>query len=1355
MSTDSQPAQTKPSGSVQADLKQLGKYQIVRRIGAGGMGTVYLAQDPLLKRTVALKVLPKDRAENPILVRRFQSEARASAMLEHENIVSVFDADQADGYLYIALEYIDGIDLSEWLRKRKTIPVKRSIDIIKQVAAALQHAHEKKLVHRDVKPANIMITSKGLVKLADLGLARSIDESLDTTITRDGTTVGTVDYMSPEQAGNSKNTDIRSDLYSLGCTWYHMLTGSPPYPEGGMTNKLAAHAKNSLPDPRDVNPDVSEALVAIIHRLMAKKREDRYQTPAELLEDLNHSSHLESNSAQLLATLLDEEDQESRDAEDLIRGDDSDLGSVLDDDSADFEVQTESQSTLLRKSKVRSDPENNHDSSPAEPLPGQLQPTRKPLSRLTKPERTPTLDDKTETPEPEQPPPKTPARSPLKRIQSAEELYESRPTNDSPDEKNESSELPVKKSQTPSKKKDRAARKQKSRHQKKSSKTSPNKQPAHSQQASKLKIETARTEGNIDIDWGRAGMVLLVLALLLGGIWWGYQYLSRSDKPSEENSYGESNPALDSRTANDPEREQLPNDHSQSGGQGSTGTVVMQPGVDPAEVQFAPPVWMNSDWIMGAKMSGEETFKVQRGKTSKNSFRSLEAALAAAQTGSALIDLSELTQQDLQPVDLQLSGRVTIQGGKSAPILTFSNVAEKSTAPPVPWLHVTGGTLVLRGIHFVVTNWNSVRLELLNLNGTDLILSECTFTILGESPVSLVTMQGASALGNRVLIQNCQFRGEKLTAIDLSNVPCDLYAQNSCFLSRSEPILRLSLSSAIKSQSLHFANCTLLTGLTGVHIAATAQPKTPGKLELTFSRSLVVGLPASSATGLRLVYAENSAEPVRVEKISLKLRHTRFINLSELTDARTAAGSLSVKTTEEWSQFWGTLLPSDDLLDLPEFHENQTIANTTSLQKINQLLGHVSRPGVGTRSLIGIEAEQIPEPSPSAIERELVMNQFRAPAIEVPTLLWSEIKVRFDLNQSKRLGDFLSSAACPDGSTVTCFGTGIRKLAPIVLQNRRLRLRFEQSDGTPLSLELDETSRGNPMFLVDGGALEIEQGSFQVPKSKSANHPLFLETRNGARLGLFQSQVIQPISATGTQSLIKLGPAPEQEWPTLVRIQNSFVTGSGPLLELDASRQSLQIENSILIAGLDLINVAGNPDPGRILIQNSTCCASQSIVNCLGSARPIETYVVNSVFGPPPLPTPAAVLLRGPSRETIRQTLNWWESSCGVASQIQTPLLTPEDSFTESYGTAWRNFWGVEHVSDPLYGPQAVVMTREIADINHPQPEDFEIHQESQSATWTSHGDAIGATASSVGPRTKPKSTTPANPQIKNTPAGF
>ena len=288
------------------ERRTFGPYEIRKRIGAGGMGAVYLAVETETNRTVALKVLPKEKASNPTLVKRFKAEARSAAQLTHENIVRTYGAGEIDGYLFIALEYVDGKDIHELVRHRGVIPVRRSIDIVKQAARALEHAYEQGIVHRDIKPSNLMIRRDGSVKLTDMGLARSVDDNLETGITRAGMTVGTVDYMAPEQARNSKSADVRSDIYSLGCTWYHMLTGQPPFSDGNLTNKLHGHASASRPDPRDLNESVPEGVVHVLQKMMAVAPKERYQSPTDLLTDLESSDLMRDALAENLHAALSE-----------------------------------------------------------------------------------------------------------------------------------------------------------------------------------------------------------------------------------------------------------------------------------------------------------------------------------------------------------------------------------------------------------------------------------------------------------------------------------------------------------------------------------------------------------------------------------------------------------------------------------------------------------------------------------------------------------------------------------------------------------------------------------------------------------------------------------------------------------------------------------------------------------------------------------------------------------------------------------------------------------------------------------------------------------------------------------------
>jgi serine/threonine protein kinase/DNA-binding XRE family transcriptional regulator len=272
----------------------IGKYEVVAHLATGGMCVVYKAIDAPLSREVALKVLPPELAAKPNLLERFRREARHCAKLRHENIISIYEFGEANGTYYLALEFIDGIDLHEYVNNKGPLDSREAAQFLTQAARALDHLHKFQMVHRDIKPSNLMVTQQSgqpLIKLTDLGLARIAADD-EFRVTRHGSTVGTIDYMSPEQARDSGTADIRSDIYSLGCTGYHMLTGRPPFPEGGLTERLYKHLAVDPPDIRKLNPRVSPQLARVLLRMLAKRPADRYQTPSELLRDLSSLDNL-------------------------------------------------------------------------------------------------------------------------------------------------------------------------------------------------------------------------------------------------------------------------------------------------------------------------------------------------------------------------------------------------------------------------------------------------------------------------------------------------------------------------------------------------------------------------------------------------------------------------------------------------------------------------------------------------------------------------------------------------------------------------------------------------------------------------------------------------------------------------------------------------------------------------------------------------------------------------------------------------------------------------------------------------------------------------------------------------------
>ncbi|MBL8799369.1 MAG: serine/threonine protein kinase, partial [Planctomycetia bacterium] len=318
------------------DSLVLGPYILLEPIGEGGMGQVFKARHNLLDRVVGLKLIREDRLnKDPEAVRRFQREARAAAQLSHPNVVMVYDTGMAGETWFIAMEYVDGIDLSQLVREVGPLPVAQACDFIAQAALGLQHAHDRSMVHRDIKPSNLLVAGlpnrrpkpgRGLssighapaipgarqaprltsesrsndrtaapttpiVKILDMGLVRVAQgedgRSVGHSLTQEGSIVGTPDYIAPEQARNAHKVDIRADLYSLGCTFYYLLTGRPPFTEGSAIEKLLMHQLDEPPRLEEVRPEVPRDVAAIVHKLMAKAPKDRFQTPVELANTLS------------------------------------------------------------------------------------------------------------------------------------------------------------------------------------------------------------------------------------------------------------------------------------------------------------------------------------------------------------------------------------------------------------------------------------------------------------------------------------------------------------------------------------------------------------------------------------------------------------------------------------------------------------------------------------------------------------------------------------------------------------------------------------------------------------------------------------------------------------------------------------------------------------------------------------------------------------------------------------------------------------------------------------------------------------------------------------------------------------
>jgi serine/threonine-protein kinase len=272
----------------------LGRYRLMRLLGAGQMSAVYLGRHIYMDHLVAVKVLPADKVGDTSYLGRFYREAKAVAALNHPNIMRAFDVDKqveagTDIHFFV-MEYVEGKLLTNLINEKEDhrLDLVTVADVIRQAADGLAHAHSKNMVHRDIKPDNLLITPEGQVRILDLGLARFFkttdEESL--TLKHDERVIGTADYLAPEQAIDSHSVDSRADIYGLGCTFYCALTGHPPFTEGTLVQRLMAHQSQPAPPVTNERPDVPESLVKILDRTLAKKREDRYQTGRELADEL-------------------------------------------------------------------------------------------------------------------------------------------------------------------------------------------------------------------------------------------------------------------------------------------------------------------------------------------------------------------------------------------------------------------------------------------------------------------------------------------------------------------------------------------------------------------------------------------------------------------------------------------------------------------------------------------------------------------------------------------------------------------------------------------------------------------------------------------------------------------------------------------------------------------------------------------------------------------------------------------------------------------------------------------------------------------------------------------------------------
>jgi len=1271
-------------------LKRLGKYEIQRKLGAGGMGTVFLAMDEDLRRTVALKVLPRDRAENAILVRRFKAEAQAAAQLHHRNIVGVYEAGTADGLLYIALEYIDGSDALDLIHRRGILPVKRSIEIIRGVAEALRHAYEKNIVHRDIKPSNLMIAKDGEVKLADMGLARSVDETLDTSITRAGTTVGTVDYMAPEQARDSKAADIRSDLYSLGCTWYHLVTGEPPFGDGDVMFKVQAHALKAPPDPRRINDRIPEAIVAVIQRLMAKKPQDRYQTPQELLDDLaNPNLHRQGVTSDLLASL-----GKSHDAD-------------------EYEVEEEELSAPAPAPVVGEGVKGK--------APGRGNPTPKKGATSTAAAAAGAAG-------------KQSSARPVKRKTS--ELEESL-IGQALDEEDASSEKKPNRKKTSG---DRALPDRVDAKDVGGGISQMSIDPAFFKIGFVILIIGAvigaiawvlksGASSNIDDKGSLAGIV---------------------DRNNALNSQPEAPMVSAPSAAPMPQPEPMvpavpvaptikytgPQDESPFAGIEESSGI---------SATFLP-AWV--PYARGPAPDDIPVVKVRRFRTEPGE---LASAAQVGRRDKVVLEFVDEGPHTIPAAALSNVKWLGIRGRNVRPALIVSGATEggngvlggsrgslKVEGVDLFWnasegetgalLSSQGGEVLLRNA--TVTIAGAGKPSVLQLRGVTGVVTRAVF--------------------ENVMIRNDRGTGIRAEGPGVELVTGNLLSLTGGTFLAIDPADQAATGQLPTTRLGRFFQSTVVTGenlLVARHKPGAAAP--PAAVDLRFEQFQGIrhGNDTATSPTIRLVDWPDSppdeAEAARPAGFKLQGTGFRLAGWGNLTQP--ASGS-PVTDAVSWRLFWRHQAPSDDFSatsPAPVAAWNVPYS-TLSADKLTADLRGSDSEAPGSR--LG----KLPRPQEGLAEHIAAFaGRPQLPAAVTQPAAGPE--VRFDLKKASTFNRFLNSE-CPDNARVVAFGAGLKFLDPVVLKKKSLTIVFEQSDGAPLELQPqsksgNEKSAPEALFTVtDGGRLEFVNARFEVTFSKGKQYPKRFAQVDGSAL------VLTRCSIEGSQSLdappIGLVQVAGASGQFLSR--GTFLRGKGPLVELAGPRFHARIENSVLVSGGDAFVVAGGTDGGTVDIDSTTISAGGPSFRIAGDQTGAARLFVSESLFVPPMAGMAALF--ADEAKGAGSRITWWGMANAYSSKLADFVVAEgHPAGKQEFERDWTAVWGPGHDLRPASGEEAVVLDAPLGKLGEIKAADYTLKSGCLAAFWDGKGEAVGADVSTVGPTAVKGSAPTAQP--KPTPA--
>jgi serine/threonine-protein kinase len=1358
-------AKDSPSGAPSTEheeLKRLGKYEIQKRLGAGGMGTVFLALDGELKRTVALKVLPKDRAENPTLVKRFKAEGHAAAYLQHKNIVGVYEAGQIDGFLFIALEYIDGTDVLDMIKKRGIIPVKRSVAIVTQVAEALNHAYEKQIVHRDIKPSNLLIKRDGSVKLADLGLARSIDDTLDTSITRAGTTVGTVDYMSPEQARNSKAADIRSDIYSLGCTWYHMLTGFPPFPDGSMTNKLQAHAITPAPDPRDLNPRIPEGVVATIHRMMAKKQADRYQTPAELLEDLRNPAMTRTvlNVDVLAALAAPDQDEESVDVDNQFDGEDA-------ASSAEPSVET----PLKPKPVDDPGPPARRKLPPREALPeaDAPEPTRRQFKKLpderTLPPRMPIARSE---------PDESRADEPAMPARSADRASKKRAASKAAEQN-----LPNKTANQAARESTRESLKSKPSHK---GRPLP---PRSDQPVRSDSISADEPAFSIDPGLLKNAIVAAILVAALVAVGFAVSRMGGSSEGAGKPAFNPDGKATTAATPTETSEVKAwqpgPVDPSSRPGVGNgaqtqaeipaestTNTTARKnaaplAGAEDLDLNGSAGRELIGDWLFSVRQAPATSspIVVHRG-ASDGAVRSLAAALEAIPQDDAVIEFDGDGPFRIPATTLPSRQRLTLRGhGESRPVLVLSAADLKAGEG---CLTMPEGTLVLENLHLILpaatANATMISAAAVSVRNVSITVAG----VMSAPAVAIDLLQGNASNASGCVLENCIIRGDSLTAVRLSSERSNLFAGNCLLISGTSPTISASPTAESAARELTLFGSTVLTSH-GVFDLKHAPSDQAAPIRLAAQRTAFVSQGDNQTAWLTAAswpagLPEDLNHPIAAG-LSWKGDRNAFIGWQKLVHFQSRDGhELDAVDDHGWKQFWRNDATTVDVKPpLPSLPERLSTISPATMTETLEAAG---------ANRTGCVAASLAVPPNGVFNRVLAVSARRQLPTDFFAFQTPVQTVDFNLAASETLEAFLNDPSkCPDGTLVRLKGNGIKTFPPLKIQNRSLHLEFVQADAgaAPLTVRPQVSPGDAPAeawIRVEGGAIDLIGARLNLLESERQPYPRSLLLADGD-VAIRKCQLVGPSGKSSKPGPLIRWTAAANVRPGAAFIENSLLAGGAPVLEAALADRLLEVNNSVL-AGIDDVIVASSTatnSTATIAVLGSTIAprsAAFRLDNKMSAAQ-FNVFLSNSVYAPTfPSDSQSPTVLALPENFPVEQ-ISWWEDGIGYGSQIKQLLsINSIPAISAGDAAAWQAKWGDGHVLRPLFDPRGVALDRALPELDKVDPGAFTMSANSMASDWKATGGPIGAQVDQVGPPkpdagkpdARPPDTAPGNPHSMN-----